>query len=197
MALTLSALDQMFHLGRLQEILNSLGGVSELRSAPAEQRALYADVLQRTGHPEQALSIAQDVLNSPVSSSARARCEMVTGLVVRDNGDLDEAVRLLRQSQRSANEGGHHSQAGWSALFAFRINSERCAPDVVGSMLSDVRRLVTRAGDPHLSAFLHETVARQETQSGRLAEARRHLKIAADLLAAFPNAWLEQYSALN
>jgi DNA-binding NtrC family response regulator/tetratricopeptide (TPR) repeat protein len=197
MAVTLSALEQLFRLGRLQEILIGMSGASELRSVSAEQRALYADVLQRTGRPEQAMNLAQDVLNNPVALPTRARCEMVAGLVIRDNGDLDEAVRLLRQSQRSANDGGHYSQAGWSALFAFRINSERCAPNVVSSMLSDVRRLVTRAGDPHLSAFLHETVARQETQSGRLAEARRHLNVAAELLVAFPNAWLEQYCALN
>jgi DNA-binding NtrC family response regulator/tetratricopeptide (TPR) repeat protein len=122
---------------------------------------------------------------------------MVLGLVSRDSGQMDDAIRRLQQSERLAKEHGQLAQAGLSALIVFRILAERQSQDVANPMLSDVRRLVIRAGDPHLTALLHETVARQETQSGNLDEARRHLRIATRLISEFPNAWLEQYCALN
>jgi DNA-binding NtrC family response regulator len=54
-----------------------------------------------------------------------------------------------------------------------------------------------RAAEPHLTALLHESVARQEAQVGNLAQARRHLRIASSLLETHPNAWLQQLCEIN
>jgi DNA-binding NtrC family response regulator/tetratricopeptide (TPR) repeat protein len=59
-------------------------------------------------------------------------------------------------------------------------------------MLAEVRTAVTRAGDTHLSAYMHDSIALMEASAGRTQEARRHLRISAGMLDRFPNAWLQQ-----
>jgi DNA-binding NtrC family response regulator len=122
---------------------------------------------------------------------------MILGLVARDFGLIDEAVQSLQHSLRLAREHADITQAARSTLPLFRIISERQPPEVVGSLLADLRTLTTKAGDPHLTVSLHESVARQEAQVGNLDEARRHLKIANSLLDAHPNSWLRQLCEIN
>jgi DNA-binding NtrC family response regulator len=122
---------------------------------------------------------------------------MVLGLVARDIGRTDEAIQSLQRSLHSAKEGGDTTQAARSALAIFRIISERQPLEIVSPLLVEVRRLTIRAADPHLTALLHESVARQEAQVSNLEQARRHLKIAWSLLEAHPNAWLQQLCEIN
>ena len=57
-------------------------------------------------------------------------------------------------------------------------------------MLPDIRRLVTRAADPQITAYLHSCVAVLAGQMGQLDEARRHCDLAESLLKMAPNQWL-------
>jgi DNA-binding NtrC family response regulator len=65
------------------------------------------------------------------------------------------------------------------------------------ALLADVRKSVSSAGDPHLAAYLHDSVAAMEAQKGRTSEAERHLRVARSLLQFKPNAWIEQLVAIN
>ena len=56
--------------------------------------------------------------------------------------------------------------------------------DALTAMLSQVRRVVTRAGDAQVRAYLHASVSVLEGQTGRLNEALRHCDIA-DRYCAF------------
>ncbi len=198
MAFTYSALESRFRLGLFQEILDDLESYADgFDSVPLECRVVFADTLQRTGRIDPARKAALSIASASLTTAGRARCEMVLGLVSRDTGHMDEAVRRLQSSERLAREHGLIAQAGLSSVLLFRIYSERQSQDVARPMLAGVRRLVIQAGDPHLTALLHETVARQETQAGNFDEARRHLRIATRLIETHPNAWLEQYCALN
>jgi DNA-binding NtrC family response regulator/tetratricopeptide (TPR) repeat protein len=122
---------------------------------------------------------------------------MILGIVARDVGRADEAIQRLQRSLHSAKENNDTSQAARSALALFRIVSERQPPEVVGSLLADVRHLTMRAADPQLTALLHESVARQEAQLGNLEQGRRHLRIACSLLEAHANEWLHQLCEIN
>jgi DNA-binding NtrC family response regulator len=122
---------------------------------------------------------------------------MVLGIVARDSGSVDEALRLFQQSIHLAKEIGDADQAARSALAVFRIISEREAPHVVASLLTEVRTLTTRAGDSQVAALLHESVARYEAQVGNVVESKRHLRAAKSLLEASPNSWLEQLCEIN
>jgi len=59
-------------------------------------------------------------------------------------------------------------------------------------MLPEVRKVVARAGDVQIAAYLHDSIALMEVANGRLSEARRHIKLARSLLESDPNAWLQQ-----
>jgi DNA-binding NtrC family response regulator/tetratricopeptide (TPR) repeat protein len=122
---------------------------------------------------------------------------MILGLVARELGYFDEAIRRLRTAARLGKESGNSSCAAWASLAAFRLLAEREPKEVVSTIIQEARTLVTRLGDPHLAASLHESVARYEAQAGNLDEARRHLRVATELLTTFPNAWLKQLVAVN
>ena len=122
---------------------------------------------------------------------------MILGIAARELGFADEAIRRLNAAARRSRDCGNAPYAAWSSLSAFRILSERQTREIASSALQEVRTLVTRAGDPHLSASLHESVARHEAQVGNLDEARRHLRVATELLTTYPNVWLEELVAIN
>jgi DNA-binding NtrC family response regulator/tetratricopeptide (TPR) repeat protein len=197
MHLSHAAADSLFRAGKFQHIVSDLKNHSRIEQLTADHRLLLADTLLRTGAPDLARTIAEPLVRGSISEAARDRREMILGLVAREFGNLTEATQRLQHSARLARERGDLVQAGLSSMMAFRIISERQPPNIVGPLLADIRSLTTRAGDPHLTILLHETVARQETQAGNLDEARRHLRIATGLLKAHPNAWLEQNCAIN
>ena len=196
MPLSYSEVESLFRLGRFQEICtDSAGALRDVQRLPSyEHQLLIAESLARTGRLESASHVARQVI---IRSDGHPRAEMILGIIARDLGRMDEALQSLQRSLHSAKEGGDIAQAARSALAIFRIISERQPPEIVGPLLSEVRRLTMRSAEPHLTALLHESVARQEAQVGNLAQARRHLKIARSLLEAHPNAWLQQLCEIN
>ena len=153
--------------------------------------------MARTGRLERAERIVSDILQRPLQGSLRARCEMIRGLVARESGLFDAGLKRLQTAARIAKESGDVRCAAFSLLAALRMISESQPIRAVDSIFAEVRTLTTRAGDPHLTALLHESVAKHEAQVGNLDEARRHLRIARNLLESYPSAWLEQLCALN
>jgi len=199
MSLSHSTLESLVRLGQFERIVSdSADGSGEShRSLSPDDQLVIAEAMARTGRLESAKGIARSILDRHEYINWHSKCEMILGLVARDLGRIDEAIQSLQHSVRLARERRDPAQAAHSALSAFRIVSERQPPEVVGSLLAEVRQLTTRAGDPHLTALLHESVARQEAQIGNLDEARRHLKIANNLLDTHPNFWLRQLCEIN
>ena len=199
MPLSYSEVESLFHLGRFEEISSeAAAGLREIqRLQSCDHQVLVAESLLRTGRLEPASQLARYILSRSDCVHRHARCRMILGTVARDLGRTDEAIESLQHSLHYARESGDIAQAARSAIAMFRIISERQPPDVVSPLLVEVRRLTTRAADPHLTAWLHESVARQEAQVGNLQQARRHLKTAFSLLEAHPNAWLRQLCEIN
>jgi DNA-binding NtrC family response regulator len=199
MRLTQSAVEALLRRGHFQEI------ASDKELTPARVNALpsmdhrlaIAEALLRAGQIETAKRIVNAISTRNAPPDVRCRCEMLLGLAAREIGAFDEASRHLHASVRVAKDAGFTSGAAWSLLTTLRLVAERQPREVVSSLLQEVRNLVTRAGEPHLTALLHESVARYEAQLGNLDEARRHLKVATSLLLSYPNAWVEQLVAVN
>jgi hypothetical protein len=163
----------------------------------SEHLLTIAEAMVRAGKVDRAKRVVIDLMKRPLTDSSRARCEMILGLAARESGVFGEGLQRLQTSARIARESGDLHCAAMSSLMALRMISENQPIHAVASILADVRTLTTRAADPHLTALLHDSVAKHEAQVGNLDEARRHLRIASGLLEAHPNAWLEQLSALN
>lgn len=197
MSASLVSLEARFRRGHFRDILEELGPQCDASSLPVEHALLYADVLARTGNGRRAREIASRLELTQLSPASRARCEFVMGLAMRELGASEEALRRLRKSAQIASSARDLSLAGLASLMAYRTLSERHARTITKPVLDDIRQLVTAAGDAHLSALLHESVARQETQEGYFTEARRHLRIATGLLGEHPSAWLEQNCAIS
>ncbi len=199
MPLSYSEVESLFRQGRFDQIVgNCAAALKDVFRLPSfDHQLLICESLAHTGRLESASQLARHILNRPDCTRGHARCEAILGTVARDFGHIEEAIQSLQRSLLSAKENGDSGQAARSALAMFRIISERQPPEVVSPLLADVRRLAMRAADPHITAFLHESVARQEAQLGNLEQARRHLRIAFSLLETHPNAWLQQLCEIN
>jgi DNA-binding NtrC family response regulator len=191
-----SLVESLFRLGRFREILATIEKRPD-QAFTSEQMLIIAEVMTRTRQLDRAKRLAVDLMQRPLQAALRARCEMIFGLVARESGLFHEGLHKLQTSARIAKEAGDIRGAATSLLMALRMISENQPVRGVESTLADLRALTTRAGDPHLTALLHESVAKHEAQVGNLDEARRHLRIANRLLESYPNAWLEQLCALN
>jgi DNA-binding NtrC family response regulator len=123
---------------------------------------------------------------------------LILGLLERAAGDLSAATGHFAASLKFAHEAQDVEQAAWAALHQFRMIAETKPGDgLIAGHLSDARRLVALAADPHISAYLHDSIALLESSGGRSAEARRHLRTCATLLETAPNSWLEQLAAIS
>jgi DNA-binding NtrC family response regulator len=88
-------------------------------------------------------------------------------------------------------------QVAWSAVQLFRLAAETQPREGLAALLSDVRRHVTRAGDAHAVAYMHDAIALMEASAGALTEARRHHHICISILGRHPNAWLQQVALIS
>ena len=194
MALSYAAAEALFVEGRFQELLRQgeWTGVEAARSHSPEMRALLGNVLICAGSLEAAKQLMLPNLSPSVPPGVRSRSEQVLGLVARREGDLEASVRHFQHGVRLGQEAADVKQTAWNQLHLFRTLTEGHSTEELGGLFSETRKLVTRTGDPHLIAFLHEAVALREAQGGRLNEAERHIKIGLSLLEGRPNAWLKQ-----
>ena len=157
-----------------------------------EHRVLLAHAAFYVGRTTTAFEIASRE-NVPKSSAAiRAECEAVLGLLKKRRADWSGTVGHFQSAFHWAKESRVPLLVGWSSLRLFRALAEVGPIDSLAAMLIEVRKAVTRAGDPHLSAYLHDSLALMEASAGRLEEARRHVQIAFGLVERHPNAWLNQ-----
>jgi DNA-binding NtrC family response regulator len=193
MALTLQATKALFSRGEYGAIIaqSDLNRPS-LQSLSSKHRLLIAQAAFQAGN----IPVAADIVRREYALSPppelRARCEALLGLIERRHGNWDAAQKHFHVSLQYAKEARHARQIGWSYIWLFRTLAELGPADRAAGMLAEVRAAVTRAGDTHLSAYMHDSIALMEASAGRLQEARRHLRIGASMLERFPNAWLQQ-----
>src|SRR5688572_6678632 len=183
---------QLFRAGRYLEIVND-GAHSdrELATKSAEHRVLLAHAMFQAGRSERAREIV-DRERERSTGIARARCELISGMLCRDDAQYSKALQHYNAAFQIERDVAEDVDTAWTALYRFRLLAHLHSSDELAPMLAEVRRHVAKAGNAHVSSHMHDAVALMEAANGRIDEARRHLEISSSLIRSFPNAALEQ-----
>src|SRR5687767_12876422 len=158
--LTFDAAKSLFRLGRYAELMEQCGlEPTSLRSLSQEHRVLLAQAAFHAGNIDGAVRIARRENVAETSPEIRSKCEVILGLVQRREANWDSALRHFQLSVQFAKEAESVMQLGWSSVWLFRGLAEIQPTDALAAMLNDTRKYVTRAGDPHLAAYMHDSIA--------------------------------------
>jgi DNA-binding NtrC family response regulator len=182
----------LFRAGRFAELIERAGAPLSNHDLSAEHQLLIARCLLLSGRTADAVGLVEPLSIGRLAPLLQSRCELILGLAAKRAGDVCTARQRLQHAVHLAREASSVEDEAIAQLSLFRLVAERDSQDVVKLVFSEARRLVTAAADPHLTVYLHDSVSLLETQTGRLAEARRHLATATSILERFPNAWLQQ-----
>jgi len=197
MSTTLEHTQKLFRSGRYLDILTDLAASKrDVNALEPELRLLVAHTFLQTGDVRRAVGIVDRELAHNPPSALRAQCELIKGLASRHNAQVTEALQHYQVAVQHAKQHDDPVLLAWAALQRFRLLVELHPSDELGPMLGDMRRIATKAGDPHASAYMHYAVALMEASNGRPQEARRHLEVSRSLVRSFPNAWLEQLNLI-
>src|SRR5688572_19250790 len=196
MALTAGSLEGLFRQGHYAQIVCDSDWRS-LESVSQDHRVLLAHAAFHAGKIATAFEIATRENAATSSAGVRAECEAVIGLVHKRQADWRAAIKHFHVSLHWAKDGRVPAQIGWSSLRLFRTLAEVGPTDALAAQLTEVRKAVARAGDPHLTGYMHDSIALMEASAGRLEEARRHLRIAFGIIERHPNSWLNQVALIS
>lgn len=178
--------------GRFAALLDSVPrSLADISSLDRTHRLLIAEAMIRTERCDDAERIVAGFEFGSSAPSIRAHYEYVLGQIKRRRGQFSETIQHLQAAVRAAQEAADLALQAKCQLQLFRVLAEGWPGPELAAALAATRQLVTKAGEPHLIAMLHDSVALLEGQTGRREEARRHLDIALSILDRFPNAWVE------
>jgi transcriptional regulator with PAS, ATPase and Fis domain/tetratricopeptide (TPR) repeat protein len=195
---TTSRIDRVRELkqvGLYAEALKNL----EVEQVPARfhltSEVLKAELLETTGDYESARALAANLLKSRLVTNAdRAVCEYVLGRVDITLGDIANGVGHFQRSVLRAQEANDIEAEFHARIQLFNILFERTGPDGASLLLSEIRALATKLGDPRCMAKLHLFVAVMEARRGMLCNADRHITVARRLLEHAPHAYYEAFA---
>ncbi len=193
---SLEHLQSWLDTGRFAKALRELQSVGRPveRAAAIEWDTLFAELSLETGNSNLAVAAAHRVLaNQNASAYLSARAHRVLSNTSFYSGSIDSSQVHLAQARNlcSAKDTALLPLLAHVELLGFSLASRFQPIDTALSLLSNVRRLITRAGHPHLLVLLRIAVARAEIRRRSSAEAHRHHVAAFDLISAHPNVWLE------
>ncbi|HJZ66702.1 MAG TPA: hypothetical protein VKF81_01050, partial [Blastocatellia bacterium] len=154
---------------------------------------LRAELLEMSGQFDSARTIVARLLkSSQLNRVQRSTCEYVSGRMALEFGDINSAINHFQRSALLVRDNGDLEREFHARIQLFNILSERIVEaDASGSVLSEIRALATRLGDPRCTAKLHLFVGVAEARRGLLSNARRHLALAKSLLRDNPQAYLQ------
>src|SRR5262245_16170291 len=178
---------ELFEAGQFASITRGLGSFSNsIRQVEPRGRSLLAHALVYVGRLALASQLASSLDESDLPVTARAESRIALGLLRKREGRIDEACAEFQLAARFAKEGRDRRLFAWAQAHLFRVMADGLVEPRLTALLAEVRKSVSNAGDPHLAAFLHDSVAAMEAQRGRTSEAERHLRVARGLLQLKP-----------
>jgi DNA-binding NtrC family response regulator len=198
MEFDLKRAQEQFGKGQFANIITGLGStLNRIDQIEPDARSLLAHALVYTGRLALASRLADSTNSGDSPVSAKAESRIALGLVRKREGRIEDACAEFQLAARLAKEGGERRLFAWAQAHLFRVLADGLLEPHLTTLLAEVRKSVSNAGDPHVAAYLHDSVAAMEAQRGRTSEAERHLRVARSLLAFRPNAWIEQLVAIN
>ena len=136
------------------------------------------------------IKTADDAHISARRHRALARTYFALGEFARGNSELASA----RAAARTSGDAVVQATVGLTEL---TFSSARKPYEATSSELADLKRLIANTGDAHLMIELRLAVARTEARFNSLQEATKHISVARDLLARYPNRWLDGFIDLD
>ena len=198
MSTSYEAAERLFNLGEFEEIRRSTDlSDSGIRRLAVAHQLLVAHALALMGESQSAIQIVRLVDTSNCPPLLRSNYHLVLGLTQERSGAWAEALAHFQTALRLSVVATDSLQIAWSHVRILRHLIDRGSTDASQAILREARNAATRAGDVHVTVFLHESVAVWEGQLGRFDEARRHCEIAESLLQRSPNAWLRSSNLVN
>ena len=197
MEFALGKTQDLFDKGQFHIISQAAGqNFSPLIGLAPELRVLIAHACVYTGRVQVASNLAESVKHADASLSVVAQSHIVSGLIRKREGHVDQAAAEFRRG--TVKEGHDKYQLAWAQAHLFRLMTLVGYPEPhLAALLADARKCVTGSGDAQVMAYLHDSVATMEAQRGHTVEAERHLRLARGLLALRPSFWLDELLALN
>ena len=190
--------ERLFKIGEFDEMLRATdftdAGAHRL-STP--HQLIIAHALTIIGDVQAAIRVLRLIDTSSCAPLLRSKYHMVLGLAHDRAGTTSDALTHFQIALRFATASENKLQIAWARVHILRHMVDRGAVDVSTALLREARDAAIRAGDTHVTVFLHQSVSILEGQLGRLDEAIRHCDIADSLLAGAPNPWLRGRNEVN
>jgi DNA-binding NtrC family response regulator/tetratricopeptide (TPR) repeat protein len=187
---------QLLRRGRFAEIVTVLQQSHHKPSKDPLLLAILADALQRVGQNDGAESIARsNMRRSDERLDLSARFHFVLGNVLRERGDIANATQHFQTAATLSTSNPELSC--WVHLRLLAAVAEMSGWPTAIARVDEVKRILTRYGDPRPFAALHLWHVETDTMAGALQNARRHLTIAESLLTNIDDLWLHGYLAVN
>src|SRR5688572_24656375 len=162
-----SQIDALNRTGDYGTIVRAFGSTAQLRGSDGLTRVTVAYAHAITGNFDAAWKLAaQESESSDIRLHARALFTLA--LISQARGDLDTAERQLRSAVSAGETCSQWYEAAWAQITLFRLLHGPRSRHAESPGLSLVRKLVARAANVHVSAYLHVCVAAVEGQAGRL-----------------------------
>jgi DNA-binding NtrC family response regulator/tetratricopeptide (TPR) repeat protein len=191
---------QLIRRGRFSETVDVLKHFSAGSNSPRRKQfvalALLADALQRVGRNSDAEIIAaQNLLKVGDLPHVAARFHLVLGNVLRERGNIGEAVEHLQiATGLSVSE---PELCCWTQLRLMAAIAQLSGREAAMGRLEQVKQTLIRFGDARPFAAFHLWLVENHTMHGDLDSARHHLKVADSLLSNVDDLWLHGYLAIN
>src|SRR5688572_2331805 len=176
-----SQIDALNRTGDYGTIVRAFGSTAQLRGSDGLTRVTVAHAYAITGNFDTAWKLAAQESKSS-DTRLHARAFYTLALISQARGDLDAAEQQLRSAIGAGESCLQWHEAAWAQITLFRLLHGPRSRHTDSPSLGLVRRLVARAANVHVSAYLHVCVASVEGQAGRLDESLRHCEIAESLL---------------
>ena len=179
--------------GRFQEAIATLsqGRPGASGTTGFAERLLRAELLERTGHLAEArVHLAALKKSTRLSEAERARYLLLEGLLSKQMGHLEDAIRAFQRACRLAERAGAHELLCWCQLRLLGVSADFDGAKLDGSLLSSLRSNIERAAVPSVTVAHQVFLAEYHAKRGDLDESRRHSSLAESVLFSFPNIWL-------
>ena len=179
--------------GRFQEAIATLsqGRPGASGTTDFAERLLRAELLERTGHLAEArVHLAALKKSTRLSEAERARYLLLEGLLSKQMGHLEDAIRAFQRACRLAERAGAHELLCWCQLRLLGVSADFDGAKLDGSLLSSLRSNIERAAVPSVTVAHQVFLAEYHAKRGDLDESRRHSSLAESVLFSFPNIWL-------
>src|SRR4051794_28916432 len=195
----MNALSRTLEIGHFRDALKIVRSSTRDPSVSSDEYDVtVVELLERTGHPREAVQLAKRVLaRKSVTRALHARCLMALSLISYDGGERSAAVDQLNAALKAAEDDGAAKEAAWARLRLFLILADSSSPESLANRLGELRRAVMRLGDTGLTVLMHLAVGEMEGRRGALESASRHVHIASRLLQDHHNDWLQGLAEID